>query len=217
MEYYSENEYDSDEYESDEHQPKLNIKFTSDVFLEPYLINDNYDDRRLRISGYLKQTRAPLPIISYNSPKHKKVEDVPIEKKEEDVQLVLNWKNFKHQQTFEKLELFPAPVVVPIVTVHVPVPPTPVIVTPTSLKQTQMCKSTLSRRKCNYKECNYAHSLKELVVNSCRFKDRCNFVIKNNRLYKNKDAKRVCNYIHPHEEMNDYYIRVGLGSFFKKN
>jgi len=97
--------------------------------------------------------------------------------------------------------------------VHVPVAP---VLQPISLKRTQMCKSVLSRRKCNYKDCNYAHTLKELVVNSCRFKDRCNFVIKNNRLYKNKDVKRLCNYIHPQEEMNDYYMRVGLGHLLKK-
>ena len=211
--------YDSDtetlnesDYESDdEPQPNLNIKFTSNVFLEPLYINDNYDDRRLRVSGYIKQQRAPLLIVSYNSPKHKKAEETPIVKKEEEVvKLVLNWKNFKQEQTFEKLVLLPVKVEPEPAPVQLPV------TQPVSLKRTQICKSVLSRRKCNYKECNYAHSLKELVVNTCRFKDRCNFVIKNNRLYKNKDVKRLCNYIHPQEEMNDYYIRVGLGSLLKK-
>ena len=80
-----------------------------------------------------------------------------------------------------------------------------------------MCKNVLFGNKCPKSDCEYAHSLKQLVVNDCRYKDRCDYIIKNKKTYTNNKDKRPCSYIHPEEDIKDYYFRVGLGRFLKKN
>ncbi len=80
-----------------------------------------------------------------------------------------------------------------------------------NLQYTNMCKNIIEGKKC-YNNCKYAHTLKELVINDCKFKESCNSVSKKNNVYINFKGKK-CSYKHPGEKLNDYYRRVGLSKF----
>ncbi len=80
-----------------------------------------------------------------------------------------------------------------------------------NLQYTNICKNILEGKKC-YNNCKYAHTLKELIINDCKFKESCNSVTKKNNVYINFKGKK-CNYKHPGEKLNDYYIRIGLSKF----
>lgn len=78
------------------------------------------------------------------------------------------------------------------------------------LKCTKMCRSIILKRTCPHgSRCRFAHSLDELQVADCFFKDACNRVRKSGSEYKNCSHTK-CTFIHPGESMECYCCRLGL-------
>lgn len=83
-----------------------------------------------------------------------------------------------------------------------------------SKRKTQPCNSILNDKTCPYgSKCNFAHSLEELVVDICLYKNRCYLVRFENGSYANTGAKK-CSRIHPEETKESFHKRCGtLKSF----
>ena len=80
----------------------------------------------------------------------------------------------------------------------------------TTLKCTKMCKSVTTGKKCHHgSRCRYAHSVDELQVAECFFKESCKHVRKSGSDYINSSHKK-CSFIHPGESMQCYCCRLGL-------
>jgi len=79
-----------------------------------------------------------------------------------------------------------------------------------TLKRTKMCNSIMLKRKCPHgARCRYAHSVDELQVAECFFKESCNHVRKSGDEYFNCSRKK-CSFRHPGESMQCYCCRLGL-------
>jgi hypothetical protein len=79
-----------------------------------------------------------------------------------------------------------------------------------TLTKTRMCKSVEMGTVCRHGvRCRFAHSLDELVVAPCVFGMECRRVERVGGCYKNC-GDRVCNFIHPGEERDAFYLRTGL-------
>jgi hypothetical protein len=79
--------------------------------------------------------------------------------------------------------------------------------------KTRMCNSLDKNVPCWHGEnCRFAHSLEELVIRDCRFKDRCQFIkIKKDKLL-NDGSKTCCNK-HPQESRDEVIKRTGLNKY----
>ena len=81
----------------------------------------------------------------------------------------------------------------------------------TSLKSTKMCNSVILKKKCRHgTNCRYAHSIDDLQVAECFFKESCNHVRKSGNDYVNSSTNKKCSFIHPGESMQCYSCRLGL-------
>jgi hypothetical protein len=70
-------------------------------------------------------------------------------------------------------------------------------------KKTRMCNNLFNPLGCPYgSECHYAHSREELIVTECAYGDDCIFMCDYN------NSNKVCYFIHPKENMDEYYTRV---------
>ena len=79
-----------------------------------------------------------------------------------------------------------------------------------TLTKTRMCKSVEMGTVCRHGvRCRFAHTLEELVVAPCVFGVECRRVECVGGCYKNC-GERVCNFIHPNEERDAFYLRTGL-------
>jgi len=79
--------------------------------------------------------------------------------------------------------------------------------------KTRMCNSLDTNESCWYgDECRFAHSLEELVIRDCHFKDRCRFVKINNGKLVN-DGSNICRNKHPQESKDDFIKRTGLSHY----
>ena len=79
-----------------------------------------------------------------------------------------------------------------------------------TLTKTRMCKSVEMGTVCRHGvRCRFAHSLDELVIAPCVFGVECRRVECVGGCYKNC-GERVCNFIHPNEERDAFYLRTGL-------
>ena len=79
-----------------------------------------------------------------------------------------------------------------------------------TLMRTKMCRSIMLKRSCPHgSKCRFAHSIDELQVADCYFKDACNRVRKSGSEYKNCSHSK-CTFIHPGESMECYCCRLGL-------
>jgi hypothetical protein len=66
----------------------------------------------------------------------------------------------------------------------------------TQVPRYRLCMSVLNKTECQYgPKCNFAHNLTELVVGECKFGNNCKFI-------------KTCNYKHPNENPEDYYLRL---------
>ena len=84
------------------------------------------------------------------------------------------------------------------------------------LIKTRMCASVGKSKPCRHgSHCRYAHSVDELRVADCFFKDACRHVRKTATGYRNSHRRR-CAFIHPGETMQNYCGRVGLEYTEKK-
>jgi len=79
--------------------------------------------------------------------------------------------------------------------------------------KTRMCNSLDKNEVCRHGEnCRFAHSLDELVIRDCHFKDRCYFVkIKKGKLVN--DGCNCCRNKHPQESKDDFIERMGLSRY----
>jgi hypothetical protein len=79
-----------------------------------------------------------------------------------------------------------------------------------NLAKTRMCDSVEKKETCRHgRGCRFAHSLEELVMRACFFKDECRFVrFERNKLVNN--GRDICRNKHPHETENEFLERVGL-------
>ena len=79
--------------------------------------------------------------------------------------------------------------------------------------KTRMCNSIDKKEVCRHGEnCRFAHSLDELVIRDCHFKDRCHFVkIRNGKLVN--DGCNNCRNKHPQESKDDFIKRTGLSHY----
>ena len=85
------------------------------------------------------------------------------------------------------------------------------------LTKTRMCNSVGSGKPCRHgSRCRYAHSVDELKVGQCFFKDACRHVHKTATGYSNHRHK-CCSFIHPGESMKNYCSRLGLKYTAKKS
>lgn len=78
-----------------------------------------------------------------------------------------------------------------------------------SLVKSKLCRSVGTNTPCPHgANCRYAHSVDELQVPECFFKDACNRVRKTAHGYKN--CRGSCMFLHPGENMAMYCKRVGI-------
>lgn len=78
------------------------------------------------------------------------------------------------------------------------------------LIKTRMCNSVGSGRVCPHgSRCRYAHSVEELRVAPCFFKDACRHVKKSGDGYRNCSHRR-CTFLHPGEDMKNYCQRLNI-------
>jgi len=79
--------------------------------------------------------------------------------------------------------------------------------------KTRMCNSFDKNEVCFHGEqCRFAHSLEELVIRDCHFKDKCRFVrIKSDKLVN--DGENICRNKHPQESKDDFIRRTGLSRY----
>ena len=79
--------------------------------------------------------------------------------------------------------------------------------------KTRMCNSLDTNQLCRHgEECRFAHSLEELVIRDCRFKNECRFVkIKSGKIVN--DGSNTCRNKHPQESKDDFIKRTGLSHY----
>ena len=79
--------------------------------------------------------------------------------------------------------------------------------------KTRMCNSLDTKEVCRHgEECRFAHSLEELVIRDCHFKDKCRFVkIKSGKLVN--EGSNTCRNKHPQESQDDFIKRTGLSHY----
>ena len=79
--------------------------------------------------------------------------------------------------------------------------------------KTRMCNSLDTDQVCRHgDECRFAHSLEELVIRNCHFKDKCRFVkMKKGKLVN--DEINTCRNKHPQESQDDFINRTGLSQY----
>ena len=79
--------------------------------------------------------------------------------------------------------------------------------------KTRMCNSLDTNEVCRHgEECRFAHSLEELVIRDCHFKDKCRFVkIKSGKLVN--EGSNTCRNKHPQESQDDFIKRTGLSHY----
>ncbi len=79
--------------------------------------------------------------------------------------------------------------------------------------KTRMCNSVDKNYVCPHgDQCRFAHSLDELVIRDCHFKDNCRFVkIKSGKLVN--DGSNTCRNKHPQESQDDFIKRTGLSHY----
>ena len=75
---------------------------------------------------------------------------------------------------------------------------------------TKMCDSYFLEVSCNKSEgeCTYAHTIDQLIVNKCMFKESCNHVIISDDGSYTTSGVIVCMFLHPDETMDNYISRV---------
>ena len=74
-----------------------------------------------------------------------------------------------------------------------------------------MCKSYVYQKKCvRGDKCTFAHSPDELVLENCRFKERCNKIFWKGNVACNKNNDVNCNRLHVGETRENFYHRVGI-------
>jgi hypothetical protein len=89
-------------------------------------------------------------------------------------------------------------------------PQLPIPLKPT-YEKTQICRIYKETKNCpRGNNCRYAHNQSELVVNSCRFGEKCRTVKFKNNEYSNVGNNKSCIYKHPGETMNNYNKRNKL-------
>ena len=79
--------------------------------------------------------------------------------------------------------------------------------------KTRICNSLDKNEVCSHGDgCRFAHSLEELVIRDCYFKDNCRFVkIKSGKLVN--DGSNTCRNKHPQESKEDFIKRTGLSHY----
>lgn len=75
---------------------------------------------------------------------------------------------------------------------------------------TKMCDSYFLEVPCNKSkgECTYAHTIEQLVLNKCMFKESCNHVVISDDGAYSTSGVVVCMFLHPDETMDNYISRV---------
>jgi len=78
-------------------------------------------------------------------------------------------------------------------------------------KYTKLCDSVTSGKPCRHGErCRFAHSIEQLTVSPCFFKEKCRHVKKVDGLIHNIDGKPCCKHIHPCETKEHFLQRTGV-------
>lgn len=92
----------------------------------------------------------------------------------------------------------------------------PIITEKDEMLKTKMCKSIEEGRKCvNGDNCRFAHSIDQLSIKECIFKERCTFVrcqeTDNGVNYSNNNTKqKLCQFLHPRETIENYLARINV-------
>jgi len=87
------------------------------------------------------------------------------------------------------------------------------------LSKTALCRSVIEngtlKPHCGsckiYKDtCRYAHNLEEISFRPCGFGGRCNTVYRESATKYCNRGKKVCRFIHPSEDVGEYFKRIGV-------
>lgn len=82
-------------------------------------------------------------------------------------------------------------------------------------KFTKICKSIFEKTKCKHGDkCCFAHSPNQLIIKDCGYGSTCIHIYMENNLLKNKNPNKVCEFIHPQEDKEHYFTRIGLKEFY---
>ena len=84
-------------------------------------------------------------------------------------------------------------------------------VTPTINNNTKrmFCRSVLDNTPCTYGDkCNFAHTQEEITPQSCGYGDTCVHIVTGQTGAFNRDRGKICQRIHPCENINTYCIRI---------
>ncbi len=83
---------------------------------------------------------------------------------------------------------------------------------------TRMCISVVKGFVCKYKkECRFAHSLDELVIRNCPFKDNCRLIKFNKNSKIINVGSMTCMNKHPGENQDEFIERTGLSIYKTKH
>lgn len=83
--------------------------------------------------------------------------------------------------------------------------------------KTKMCKSVEEGRRCaNGESCRFAHTIEQLTIKDCIFRDKCTFVchqeMEDALIYTNNNTKqKICQFLHPREALENYLSRTNTG------
>lgn len=85
------------------------------------------------------------------------------------------------------------------------------VIDPVNFHFTKMCNSYFDKIECQAKDaCTYAHTIDQLKINPCNFKQGCIHVTKDEKgEYKiTEGTQKICRFIHPEETRENYAKRV---------
>ena len=81
------------------------------------------------------------------------------------------------------------------------------------LQFTKLCSYFKEKNICPHKDtCRFAHSLTELRVSECLFKDKCRLIKYQNGIVYNVSKTKLCEHKHKGETLHDYHSRIGINS-----
>jgi hypothetical protein len=84
-------------------------------------------------------------------------------------------------------------------------------------KYTKVCKSIFDKNICKHGDkCCFAHYPNQLIIKDCGYGSNCIHIYSENNKLKNRNINKICEFIHPQEDKDEYFTRIGLKEFYEE-